>query len=134
MFLFVEGLIDGEISCSPQGNGKTYCCASVSDDPDKPYRTETWCTTCDETKLPSNCSKREQPLTVQPGKDLSNILQGGVSKGVLEPSERNMTFSEKIAPKSGGIFELPEDKDSKTFNEEDKDSKTFNEENNTGND
>jgi hypothetical protein len=53
----------------------------VSHDPNKPYRTQTWCTTCDDTKPPSNCSKREQPMTVQdPGKDLSKTLAGGILK------------------------------------------------------
>jgi hypothetical protein len=49
-------------------------------------------------------------------------LEGGVTKGVLELPERNMTFSEKVAPKSGGVFEPPED------------NKAFNDENNTSND
>ena len=120
--LFVEAAIYGGVSCSPQDGGKTYCCASVIDK--NGFSTTTYCTTCDDTNPPSNCTEREKPKVLEnPGRDLSNILQGGVSKGVLEPSESNMTFSEKIAPKSGGVFELPEDKDSKTFNEE----------NNTGN-
>jgi hypothetical protein len=99
----------------------------VSHDPNKPYRTQTWCTTCDDTKPPSNCSKREQPMTVQdPGKDLSKTLAGGIlknPKGELpELQQSNTTFSDKVAPKSGGVFKLPED------------SKTFNEENNTSED
>jgi len=119
--LFVGAVIDGGVSCSPQDGGKTYCCASVIDK--NGYSTTTYCTTCDDTNPPSNCTPRETPKAVKnPGKDLSSILEGGVTKGVLELPERNMTFSEKIAPKSGEIFELPED------------SIVFNDENNTNND
>ena len=124
MFLSVEGVIDGDIMCSPQGNGKTYCCASVLDK--NGYTSTTYCTMCDDTKPPSNCSKRERPMTVQePGKDLSNILQGGVlknPKGELpELQQSNTTFPDKVAPKSGGVFKLPEE--SKSFNEENNTSK-----------
>lgn len=75
-FLFVNGVIDGGITCSPQGGGKTYCCASVKDK-DNIYGYTTYCTTCDDTNPPSNCTPREKPKAiVNPGKDLSNILEG----------------------------------------------------------
>jgi len=124
MFISIEGKIDGDISCSPQGNGKTYCCADILDK--NGYTSTTYCTMCDDTKPPSNCSKRERPLIVQePGKDLSNILEGGVLKNprgeLPELQQSNTTFSDKVAPKSGGVFELPEE--SKTFNEENNTSK-----------
>lgn len=113
--VFVEAVIQGEVSCSPQDGGKTYCCASVKDK-DNAYGYTTYCTTCDDTNPPSNCTEREIPKVVEnPGRDLSNILEGGVLiGGVLEVPERNMTFSEKVAPKSGGVLEIPEE----TFNEE----------------
>ena len=125
MFLSIEGVIDGDISCSPQGNGKTYCCASVKDK-DNIYGYTTYCTTCDDTNPPSNCTPRETPKAVKnPGKDLSNILEGGVLKNprgeLPELQQSNTTFSDKVAPKSGGVFELPEE--SKTFNEENNTSK-----------
>jgi hypothetical protein len=124
MFPSVEGVIDGDISCSPQGNGKTYCCADILDK--NGYTSTTYCTMCDDTKPPSNCSKRERPLTVQePGKYLSNILEGGVLKNprgeLPELQQSNTTFSDKVAPKSGRVFELPEE--GKTFNEENNTSK-----------
>jgi len=115
MFLFVEGVIHGGITCSPQGNGKTYCCASVYDKDDI-YVGTTYCTTCDDTNPPSNCTEREKPLVVvNPGKVLSNVLEGGVledpttqpklsddvfpkDQGVLEQEENNNTFTESNVP------------------------------------
>ena len=114
---FVEAVIDGGISCSPQGDGKTYCCADILDK--NGYTSTTYCTMCDDTKPPSNCSPREKPMVLgDPGKDLPRILAGGVLKnpsGELPKLEQsNSTFSDKVAPKSGGVFELqPEEKDSK---------------------
>ena len=115
MFLFVEGVIDGGITCSPQGNGKTYCCASVKDK-DNIYGYTTYCTTCDDTNPPCNCTEREKPLVVvNPGKVLSNVLEGGVleetktqpklsddvfskGEGVLEQEENNNTFTKSNVP------------------------------------
>jgi hypothetical protein len=69
-------VIDGGIVCNSQGNGKTYCCANVLDK--NGYTSTTYCTTCDDTNPPSNCTKREKPMTVvNPGKVLTNILEGG---------------------------------------------------------
>jgi hypothetical protein len=101
-FLFVEGVIDGGVSCSPQDGGKTYCCASVLDK--NGYTTTTYCTTCDDTNPPSNCTPREKPLVVNPGRHLSNILEAtqtlpnlsqsvGPRGGVLQ-TENNLTFSQ----------------------------------------
>jgi hypothetical protein len=123
--VFVEAVIDGDISCSPQGNGKTYCCADILDK--NGHSSTTYCTMCDDTKPPSNCSKREQPMIVQdPGNDLSKTLGGGILKNpkgeLSEFQQSNTTFSDKVGPKSGGVFKLPEE------------SKTFNDENNTSND
>jgi len=107
IFLFVKGEISGGVSCSSQGNGKTYCCASVSEGTNYGQFT-TYCTTCDDTNPPSNCTPREKPRAiVNPGRDLSDILQGGVQGKVAtsEPSpslggllglanENNLTFSQ----------------------------------------
>jgi hypothetical protein len=97
--VFVEGAIIGGVSCSPQGGGKTYCCASV--DEGEIYVNTTYCTTCDDTNPPSNCTPREKPkAVVNPGRDLSNILEGGVLEGattlpevsVLEGQRANISI------------------------------------------
>lgn len=104
MFLFVEGAIYGGITCSPQGNGKTYCCASVSEKDDILVGT-TYCTTCDDTNPPSNCTEREKPLlVVNPGKVLSNVLEGGI----LEEPNSSPKLGEDVFPKGGGVLEQPE--------------------------
>ena len=124
--VFVEGLIDGSITCSPQGGGKTYCCASVYEG--GPGVSTTYCTTCDDTNPPSNCTPREKPRTVvNPGKVLSEVLQGGVLEDPTttrqldrdvgprgefqELPESNRTFSEGVGPNAGGVFEQPESSD-----------------------
>jgi hypothetical protein len=97
-FQFVEGKIDGDISCSSQGNGKTYCCANILDK--NGYTSTTYCTMCDDTSPPSNCSPRERPMVVNPGGDLSNILEGTVlgdvgkltEQPVLEQQTANVTI------------------------------------------
>jgi hypothetical protein len=111
-FLFVQGAIVGGVSCSPQGNGKTYCCASVYDPsiPSDANAPTTYCTTCDDTNPPSNCTPREKPkAVVNPGRDLSNILEGSVLEGAttgqranisilpggILQAENNFTFSQK---------------------------------------
>ena len=106
MFLFVEGaIVEGSIMCSPQGNGKTYCCASVRGPEDFGSMTTTWCTMCDDTNPPSNCTPREKPKAVSPGRDLSTILEGGTlptlnqtvsprAAGVAEQFDSNLTFSQ----------------------------------------
>jgi hypothetical protein len=104
--VFVEGVIDGGVTCSPQEGGKTYCCASVLDK--NGYTSTTYCTTCDDTNPPSNCSPREKPkAVVNPGRDLSNILEGGILEnpttvgpnfsqkfGEILQAEDNLTFSQ----------------------------------------
>lgn len=104
MFLFVQGVIDGGISCSPQGGGKTYCCASVYDKNDPYSIATTYCTTCDDTNPPSNCTPREKPAAiVNPGRDLSNILEGGVLEQPTTPPSRG-----PAGPlKEGGVLEQP---------------------------
>ena len=104
MFLFVEGRIVGDISCSPQGNGKTYCCASV--DEGTTYGAYTaYCTTCDDTKPPSNCTEREKPMVVvNPGKVLSNVLESDV----LEEPTTQPKLSDDVFPKGGGVLEQEE--------------------------
>ena len=61
--VFVEAVIDGGVSCSPQDGGKTYCCASVIDK--NGFGPTTYCTTCDDTNPPSNCTTREKPKVVE---------------------------------------------------------------------
>jgi hypothetical protein len=100
--LFVEGAIIGEVSCSPQGGGKTYCCASVSDKGDYGDTTTTYCTTCDDTNPPSNCTPREKPKAiVNPGRDLSNILEGSV----LEQPTTTPKLHKDVTPESEGLEE-----------------------------
>ncbi len=103
MFLFVSGAIEGGITCSPQGGGKTYCCASVKD-PDNTYGYTTYCTTCDDTNPPSNCSEREIPLVVaNPGKVLSDVLEGGVLEEPTTPPK----LGQNVIPREGGVLEDP---------------------------
>ena len=88
----VEGVIDGGVSCSPQGGGKTYCCASVKDK-DNIYGYTTYCTTCDDTNPPSNCTPREKPMAVlNPGRDLSNALESSVLEGATTGQRANISI------------------------------------------
>ena len=88
----VEGVIDGGVSCSPQGGGKTYCCASVKDK-DNIYGNTTYCTTCDDTNPPSNCTPREKPMAVlNPGRDLSNALESSVLEGATTGQRANISI------------------------------------------
>jgi hypothetical protein len=49
------------IDCWPQDGGKTRCCGSEVDETSiYGFGTATYCTTCDDTKPPSNCSPREK--------------------------------------------------------------------------
>jgi len=101
---FVAGEIRGGVSCSPQGGGKTYCCASV-DEGETYGAYTTYCTTCDDTNPPSNCSPREKPTAiVNPGSDLTNMLEGGV----LEEPKTQPKLSEDVFPKGGGVLEQEE--------------------------
>jgi hypothetical protein len=96
--LFANGKIDGDISCSPQGDGKTYCCADILDK--NGYTSTTYCTMCDDTKPPSNCTKRERPMTVTNPGLLSNILEGeGPGKTSVEGQRAN------ISTLTGGILQ-----------------------------
>jgi len=103
-FFFVVGEIRGGVSCSPQGGGKTYCCASV-DEGETYGAYTTYCTTCDDTNPPSNCTPREKPTAiVNPGSDLTNMLEGGV----LEEPKTQPKLSEDVFPKGGGVLEQEE--------------------------
>jgi hypothetical protein len=88
---FGRTTIVGGVDCTPQAGGKTRCCAVVHHEfvfPDGSYgdEVEYYCTTCDNTSPPSNCTPRERvSIVVDPGRELSNILQGGIQGGsVLE--------------------------------------------------
>jgi hypothetical protein len=49
------------IDCWPQDGGKTRCCGSEVDDTSiYGFGTATYCTTCDDTQPPSNCTPREK--------------------------------------------------------------------------
>jgi hypothetical protein len=85
-----------EISCYPQDNGKTRCCGSEVDDKlVYGYTGVTYCTTCDDTNPPSNCTPREkiERETVKPGTDVLNSLKG--SKG-LDIKPDTLTGSTKV--------------------------------------
>jgi hypothetical protein len=98
--IFVEAKLDSDITCSPQDGGKTYCCAQVLDKDG--YHTTTYCTTCDDTKPPSNCTPRERPMTqVNPGRDLSNIL----GSTVLEESTTLPNLSQSLGANRGGVLQ-----------------------------
>jgi len=83
--IFVEGykgVPASEISCYAQ-NGKTRCCGSEMEiDPvdglGMYYTGKTYCTTCDNTQPPSNCSPREtiESAGKEPGTDVLNALTG----------------------------------------------------------
>ena len=108
--VFVEGAIVGGATCTPQGGGKTRCCAVVVDEilfPDgsKGQTVDSYCTTCDNTNPPSNCTPREkQGVVVNPGKVLSNVLEGGV----LEEPKTQPKLGQDVLPKGGGVLEQPE--------------------------
>ena len=96
----VEGVsfILGTILCSPQENGKTYCCASVNEG----GQTETtYCTTCDNTNPPSNCTEREKPLVVNPGRDLSNVLENSL----LEEPTTLPNLNQSVSPRWGEVLQ-----------------------------
>jgi hypothetical protein len=62
-----------EISCYPQ-DGKTRCCGSEVDDHlVYGYTGVTYCTTCDNTSPPSNCSPREKIERQQPTTTTTNM-------------------------------------------------------------
>lgn len=55
-----------------------------------------------DTNPPSNCTEREKPLVVvNPGKVLSNVLEGGV----LEEPTIQPKLSENVIPKGGGVLD-----------------------------
>jgi len=60
--IFVEARkIVTNIDCWPQDGGKTRCCGSEVDDMSiYGQGTATYCTTCDDTQPPSNCTPREK--------------------------------------------------------------------------
>ena len=100
--VFVEGAIDGNVICSPQ-NGKTYCCASVLEE-GSTYPVA-YCTTCDNTNPPSNCTEREKAkVVVNPEKGLSDVLGGGV----LEEPKTQPKLSDDVFPKGQGVLDQEE--------------------------
>lgn len=106
--IFVEAEIVSDVSCSPQEGGKTYCCASVLDMKGKDIYPTTYCTTCDNTNPPSNCTPREKPkAVVNPGRDLSNILQGGALGGAATLPEASVLEGQRanISILPGGILQ-----------------------------
>jgi hypothetical protein len=77
----------------------------VSDKEDFGDTTTTYCTTCDDTNPPSNCTPREKPAAiVNPGRDLTNMLEGGV----LEEPKTQPKLTEDVFPKGGGVLEQEE--------------------------
>src|SRR5918996_72416 len=123
----VSGAKVRDIVCSTSGDGKTVRCCGTEYDSKGNY-VASWCTTCDNTNPPSNCTEREKPLVVvNPGKVLSDTLQGGVLENPTtapqldrdvgprgefqELPESNRTFSEGVGPNAGGVFEQPESDD-----------------------
>jgi hypothetical protein len=125
--LKVFGNIVKNIGCSPTDGGKKVtCCGGEYDS--KGNHVGYWCTTCDNTQPPSNCTDRYKGLVVvNPGKVISDVLQGGVSEDPTtgqqldrdvgprgefrELPENNMTFSEGVGPNAGGFYEQPESSD-----------------------
>jgi len=110
--VFVEGVIVGEATCTSQGGGKTRCCAVVVDsivfpDGSTSEHAEYYCTTCDNTNPPSNCTPREkQGVVANPGKVLSNVLEG--EGGVLEEPKTQPKLSDDVFPKGQGVLDQEE--------------------------
>jgi hypothetical protein len=119
----VFGAIVKDIVCSTSGDGKTVRCCGTEYDSKGNYAAS-WCTTCDNTNPPSNCTEREKArAVVNPGKVLSDVLHGGIRRSDNCPQldrdvgprgefeelpESNRTFSEGVGPDAGGVFEQPE--------------------------
>lgn len=102
--LEVSGATKGVIICSSTNDpSKVLCCQSEFDD--KGNVVATWCTTCDHTNPPSNCTPREKATTEpNPGRQLSTVLGGGV----LEEPKTQPKLGEDIFPKGGGVLEQEE--------------------------
>src|SRR5918994_3515184 len=85
-YVFAKGTELGDISCYPQ-DGTTRCCADEYEEGGWPATGNTFCTTCDNTNPPSNCTPREKVrAVVDVGKDLLNTLTGlDVKPGTAEP-------------------------------------------------
>ena len=101
--LEVFGTTVKNIGCSTtEGGKKVVCCGGEYDS--KGNHVGYWCTTCDNTQPPSNCTDRYKGIVVvNPGKVLSNVLQGRV----LEDPTTSPQLEQDVGP--GGEFrELPE--------------------------
>lgn len=77
-----------DIWCHSQDNGKTRCCGDEVDDKlVYGYTGVTYCTTCDDTNPPTNCTPREKiEKTAKPGSDVLNALKGSKGLNVNSPS------------------------------------------------
>ena len=106
--LKVFGNIVKNIGCSPTDGGKKVtCCGGEYDS--KGNHVGYWCTTCDNTQPPSNCTDRYKGLVVvNPGKVISDVLQGGVAENPTTTPQL-----ERDVGSRGEFRELPES--NKTF-------------------
>ena len=111
--LEVSGATRGKIYClEVPGQDKVQCCQTEFDDEGNPVTT--WCTTCDNTDPPSKCTPRTANSgEADPGRELSNTLQGGVLK---DPSTIG-PLEEEQDEKTGGVFKQPKSND--TFSQDD---------------
>lgn len=102
-----------DIICSPSGDQKVTCCGTEYDS--KGNYAASWCTTCDDTNPPSNCTPREKVAPEpNPGSELPTVLQGGVLK---DPSTIRPELEQEEDSKTGGVFEQPKSND--TFSQDD---------------
>jgi hypothetical protein len=100
----VAGVTRGPITCQSDFPGYIKCCQTETDDEGLEIK---WCTLCDNTNPPSNCSEREiateGPQTPPPGPKgpLGTILPGGEVLQELQQIQPSPT------PPVGGISEQP---------------------------
>lgn len=104
----------GVIYCSETNDDdKVVCCQTEYDN--KGNVVAQWCTTCDHTNPPSNCTPREKQTTEpNPGRELSTVLQGGVFK---DPNTIRPELQQEEDEKTGGVFEEPESNNTFSENE-----------------
>ena len=106
-----------EIECYPQDGGKTRCCGSEVDDKlIYGYTGVTYCTTCDNTQPPSNCTPREKiegraeaPAGVLP-KDLNTkagVLSKNLNTKANEPANDTSNSNDLRNPMGNGITKSP---------------------------
>ena len=109
----VSGVTRGKIWCmeTDSSREKVQCCQSEFDS--KGNFLNTWCTTCDNTQPPSNCSPRENANPVAPSREVMDVLQGGVFKNPQVVPE----LEQEEDSKTGGVFEQPESNNTLSENE-----------------